>query len=119
MAGTVTTTEVTYGTVQRIYYDWASTTGGVASGVSTNLYCGAVLGASWTNSTSANPTDAYDITITDAYGMDVLAGQGLNSTNGARTFVASGCMPACNSALTLNVANAGESKAGCLAIFVR
>jgi hypothetical protein len=81
-------------------------------------------------STTAAPTALYDVTLTDTDSVDVLAGQGANLAASGNTQVCPGVplkdgtttsvVPVVvDGVLTLNVTNAGASKAGSLIVYVR
>lgn len=117
----------------RVYsWDWVSNaSGAVDSTVQTTppLVSGEILKAVFIPGSPA-PTDNYDVTITDTDSMDVLAGQGADRSTNTKQSVAPG-VPlkdgtttsvgpmVVNSTLTLNVTNAGDSKAGTVRIYVR
>lgn len=76
------------------------------------------------------PSDAYDVTITDTIGVDILAGQGGNLSNSTKTHVRPGvpfkdgtttstASIALADVLTLNVTNAGSGKTGTIVLYVR
>ena len=76
------------------------------------------------------PTADYDVTLTDSDGIDVLAGQGANLSDSVSSNICSGVplkdgtttqvVPVTvDSVLTLNVTNAGDSKAGKVVVYVR
>lgn len=76
------------------------------------------------------PTNLYDVTLEDAHGIDLLAGQGANLSNTAASHVCPG-VPlrdgtttstrpvAVAGPLTLKVTNAGDSKQGQVILYVR
>jgi hypothetical protein len=62
MAGTVTASEETYGTVKKITLAWTSATSGDVSGTATsNAYSGAISRFVTVPSTSAAPDLNYDV----------------------------------------------------------
>lgn len=75
------------------------------------------------------PTNSYDVTLTDEHGIDVLAGQGANLSNTTATHVSPGVplkdgttthvAPVfIDGTLTLAVANAGNAKTGTVTIYM-
>lgn len=120
MAGssvTFTLVESPQGTARKIIVDWVSdsVTGG-ASGATTFEING-TLEKLVTDPGAITPTAAYDITMLDEEGLDVLQGVGVNKsatvTEEAR-IVYSGTSdhPTVNDRLTFTVASAGNSKNG-------
>jgi hypothetical protein len=78
----------------------------------------------------SQPTDAYDATLVDANGADVLAGQGANLSNTtAKNFcpliaatdgtTTTGMLWALDESLTLNISNAGNTKSGTVTLYFR
>jgi hypothetical protein len=132
MAATLTETRthntVGGGVINRIELAWVAHTDGSGT-LTTGAINGTILRVT-TNPAANAPTDNYDITLTDADGVDVLAGQGTdldtaNSasfcpgvafTDGTTTSV----VPIVVSGpLTLNLSNAGDSNEGSLVLYVR
>ena len=64
------------------------------------------------------PTDQYDVTLPDAYGYDVADGTLANRSGSVAESVVYEEPLAIDSDLTLTIANAGNSKAGRLIIYV-
>ena len=90
MAGTVTVSEETHGTLKKVHFTWTSSAGGAADGSSTGAYNGVLLRAVFVPGTGGDqPTDQYDVVVDDADGHDVLAGQGANRSNAAAETVVS------------------------------
>lgn len=121
-AGTVTVTETTHRTVKEIKYAWTSGSAGdagTASGATTNYYTGKLI---WfvTDPGATAPTDNYDITITDANSIDVLAGAGADRDTANTEYVAEASLGAVvESKLTINITNAGTSKVGTAYLYIR
>lgn len=66
------------------------------------------------------PSNLYDVTITDADGFDILQGQGANLSNATATLyvvAAPGFMD--GGTYTVNVSGAGNSKTGRIVLYVR
>jgi hypothetical protein len=122
-AGTVTVSETVHGNVKKIAFSWTSGTGaegGTASGTTTHAYDGKLIGITTIPSGAAAPTDNYDLTLTDIGTHDVLLGAGANRDTADQESVAEASLGAvAASKLTLAVANAGDSKAGTLIVWVR
>lgn len=129
MAGTVTTTQLGSGVV-RYAIAWTSNSSGAASGT-TDLISGTICKVEFIpGSGGSQPTNAYDATLTDAGGVDILAGQGADLSNSAASSVVPGvpfkdgtttttspCVIA--DQLTLSVTNAGDTKSGQVVLYVR
>lgn len=120
MAGTVTVSEETHGTVKKIIWNWTSTAGGAADLVTTEAYSGRVIGANFVPGAAGDqPTDQYDVTITDEDDQDVLLGTGADRSNAAADPVQGDLGCVANDKLTLNVSNAGNAKSGTAYLFIR
>lgn len=123
MAGSsVTFTEITSGSVKKIVAVWVSDSAtGAASGVTSKAYDGKLeLLTTIPAAAGAAPTDNYDITLTDADGIDVLAGAGANrDTANTEQVLGTSLGMVASSALTLAIANAGNSKGGTVVIYLR
>jgi len=121
-AGTVTITEETYSTIKKIKFSWTSGTAGedgTASGQTTNVYSGKILGLA-TDPGSPAPSVDYDITVTDEDSMDVLMGGGADRHTTTTEYVLSASLGAvANDKLTINIAAAGTSKKGIAYLYIR
>jgi hypothetical protein len=118
--------------VQREYVSaWTSNSSGVASDTVNLVQCGELVGVQFVPGTSGSqPTDAYDVTVLDAYSFDVLMGQGANLSNSTVTKVcptipakdgtttSTGPQPV-SGTLTVSVTNAGNTKSGTIVLWVR
>lgn len=138
MAGTVTFTYDDgadrigqHGNVKKVIADWVSdASDGTASGTSSKIVGTLIKGVTNPSGTAA-PTDDYDIAITDAEGLDVLAGSfadlgdrdtanteevyfGLTDGSAMLPVFPVVCDP-----LTVSVTNAGNSKAGRLVLYYK
>jgi hypothetical protein len=111
--GTVTIVEKPRpGGIGTIKFTWTSTSAGLASDETTYVYNAQILSAYF--NPSATPTAAYDVTVTDADGNDVLGGQGADlsaTVRGIKT-QKDGLASVCSSKLTLNVTNGGDAMGG-------
>jgi hypothetical protein len=122
MAGTVETTEIRHQTVQRIVFDWTSSAAGAADAETAEIYNGRVIYvAQLPGAGGDQPTDQYDVLVSDADGVDVLAGLGANLSNAAPTYKADtdGLGAVVESTLTLAVTNAGNAKSGKTIVYLR
>lgn len=125
MAMTIETTQL--GSIKRIIASWTSAANG---SVTQSIHIAGTIMRVVTDPGATAPTDNYDLTLPDEFGLDLLAGQGANRdtansehfcpgvafTDGTTTSV----MPVahCGNA-TLTIANAGDSKQGTIALFVK
>lgn len=111
-------------------FDWASTSGGQVLATVTELN-GEILRVLFDPDASTSaPTNLYDVTLTDAYGVDVLCGLGANRSSSTtqtkipRIVTGDGTtsvpLPVATAGdLTLLIDNAGDDKGGHLVIFLR
>lgn len=111
-------------------FDWTSNGSGAATVASTLAVSGVIVRVVVIPSATVAPTALYDVTLTDADSVDVLAGLGANMsatvtlntcpgtalTDGTTVSVVPMFV---DSILTLNVTNAGASKAGKVVVYVR
>lgn len=123
-AGTATLTEISHTSTKKVVWEWTSGTvgeGGTVAKTTTKVFDGKIVGlATIPGSAGTQPTNLYDITITDAQGHDVLLGAGANRSNAATEYVAETSVAGvAGSKLTLNVANAGDAKTGTVVLFIR
>lgn len=65
------------------------------------------------------PTDDYDITIVDAEGYDVMQGTGANRDTSNTETATPTKKSVAFGPLTLNVANAGDSKVGVAVLYIQ
>lgn len=99
---------------------WTSDASGNVSGTSFDVKRGLqrqrkfIPGAGGTQ-----PTDAYDVTVTDPDGADILVGSGANLSNATATWSVPSSPPFFEAqAVTPVVANAGNAKTGTIVLFV-
>ena len=129
--GTITITEDnTWGHVKQVSFAWVTGTSNqkdVAPATATTAsYNGKILACITSPSTSAQPDDNYDITITTADGWDVLSGSGLNRDEATTEFLFNGStgastfrmLPFAWTPLTLNITNGGTGKEGIVTLFL-
>lgn len=122
MAGTVTLTEETFGTVEKITFAWVSDAAGAADKASVESYSGEVLRAvQIPDSGGTQPTNLYDVTVEDDDGADILIGLGVDLVNGANTdkVAKDGLGVVAQAKLTLKVTNAGNAKGGKTILYIR
>jgi hypothetical protein len=120
MAMSVTITDARNEGITKIKFEWTSETNS-ATGTTTDVYSGQVLELV-TDPGSAAPTDNYDVTITDADGVDVLAGQGADrDTANTEYVIHSDSTPlgvVADSQLTLSIGTAGDAKTGTVYLYL-
>ncbi len=121
MAGIVTITEETYGTMKKISFAWTSTAGGVADGTTTNTYTGEVRRLVTIPGTAGDqPTALYDITMKDEDSTDILIAAGANRSNvNTEQVLATSLGVIANDKIRLDVAAAGDTKKGTAIIYIR
>lgn len=122
MAGTVTVTEQTFTSIKMITFAWTTSAGGAADGATTLVYTGELRQVAQIPGSAGNqPTDAYDMTLLDVNGLDVLFALGANISNAAASQKHAndglGCVA--GSALTLHVTNGGNAKSGTTVVYIR
>jgi hypothetical protein len=121
-AQVVTLSEKTHTSVKRIAWDWLSTDLGVVTSATTKTYDGLIERVAFIPDTAGTlPTDGYDVTITDADGIDVLAANGANldHDNTVVKTHANGLTGVADSILTLNISAAGDAKGGIVILYLR
>lgn len=108
-------------TIRKIKFAWTSAADGTATETTTNAYTGEIIRLVTIPGTAGvQPTDQYDITITDEDGVDVLAAAGANRSNANIEQVAASSLGVvANDKLTINVSNAGNAKSGTAIIYVK
>lgn len=121
-AQVVTITELPYKEIKKITWDWLCTDGGAVVGSATsNYYSGILSRVEFIPDGGATaPTAAYDVTLKNDDGVDLLSGLGAdrsatatetkNHTDGLGILV--------KSKLTLAVTNAGNAKGGIVIAYV-
>ena len=119
-AGTVVVTEETFGTVKKITFAWTSTAGGAADTPTVATFSGKIEALVTIPDVVDAPTTLYDVTVTDADGVDVLAGAGANRSATATELVLSSLLGiVANDLLTVNITNAGAAKKGRVIVHLR
>jgi len=121
-AVTITETDSTQGALRKVKWAWTCTDLGVVTGSVTTAKFTGVIERFITVPGAAGdaPSDNYDIAINDADGYDVLAGAGANRSTSATQQVLASSLGVClDSALTLEVTNAGDANKGTVILYVR
>jgi hypothetical protein len=142
MAATLTTTAAMLGpyasfggspgpSVRTYTLDWLSHTDGTVDLDTDGAIVGEILRVTFVpNGGGTAPSNAYDVLLKDAHGIDVLGGQGANLSSSAASSLCPGVplkdgattsvVPvAVAGVLNLEVANAGSGKGGLVVIYVR
>lgn len=116
-------------TIGRVDIAWTSAADGSAT-VATEPVRGHIRRVTFVPGTAGSqPTNAYDLTLTDEHSVDVLGGQGANLSNAANSHVAPGvplkdgttthvAAPFVEGVLTLNVTNGGNAKTGTVILYL-
>lgn len=106
--------------LKRIKWSWLSTDLGVVTGsVTTNKYTGEIVRLV-TDPGATAPTAAYDITILDEDGVDVLVGAGADrSATATEQVLGSSLGIIFNTTLTLEIAAAGDAKIGTVYLYIK
>ena len=119
MAGTVVTTEQTFGSVKLVKFAWTSSAGGAADATTSGVFDGEVILLA-TDPGATAPTTLYDVAVNDANSIDVLAGGGADRSATVNEYVQGSSLGAvATSALTLAVTNAGNAKVGTAYVYIR
>ena len=111
-------------------FEWVSDADGNGTLVSGTAVSGQIERVVFIPSDVTAPTASYDVTLTDEDGIDVLSGQGVNLSETVASSVRPGTplrdgttvsviSTVVDGLLTLNVSNAGDSKAGRVVVYVR
>lgn len=116
--------------VAKVALGWTASGGGAVNGNYTTRIGGTIVRVVFIPSTTAVPTNNYDVTLLDENGVDVLGGQGANLSDTTPTDMApampltdgvtSGLAPvAIDDILELRVTNAGANGAGQVILYMR
>jgi len=120
MAGTVAVTETTHTSVKKVKFVWVSSAGGAADATTTATFDGEIIKVITSPGTGGTqPTDDYDLVLTNSDGVDMLAGQGANRDDTAIESISSGMGGLAAEKLTLGITNAGSAKAGTVLVYIR
>jgi len=123
-AGSMTLTEVVYGTVKKIKAEWTAGTGDDAGAVSdetTEVYDGRIIGVATVPGTGDDqPDDNYGVTVKDSDSVDLLLGNGANRDEANTEYIAeASCAGVARSKLTIGVENAGAGEKGTIYVYIR
>jgi hypothetical protein len=123
--GTAVVTEVTLYNIKKVSFAWTAGTAGApaqdgaVTKATTYSYAGQILRAVTVPGLLGDaPSADYDITLTDANGIDVAAGLLLNRHTSATQWVTSGMGAVAGDILTINVSAAGSAKKGTLHVYI-
>jgi hypothetical protein len=121
VAGTVTVSEVRFGSVQKITFSWLSDAAGAADAVTTHSYSGDIARLVTVPSGGGTaPTDNYDVRVLDSDGLDALMGAGADrDVANTEQVLASSLGIVAATTLTLEVRNAGNAKAGVTRVYIK
>lgn len=118
---TITENPEEYLPVKSIKWDWLCTDGGVVSSTTLNKYCGIITKVVIIpDGAPTAPTAAYDMTILDENGIDVLEGNGADCSATATEYLdqSDGLGNVSESTLTLTIAAAGNAKGGLVYLYL-
>ena len=117
MAGAVVITEVTHTVPKKITFAWDGTT---VDGTTTNYYNGTILLVATVPGTAGDqPDDNYDLTLENADGVDMLAGQGANRDETNTEFISSGMGAFTAEKIVLSITNAGAGGEGTVYVWIK
>ena len=107
--------------IQLVKFAWTSASDGSAEGTTVHAYNGKCELLTTVPAAAGDaPSDDYDVSITDENGVDVLGSGGANrDTANTEQVLGTSLGAVASSKLTLNIANAGDSKAGVVYLYVR
>jgi len=129
--GTATLTKTESRTMNKLAIDWTSSSSGAVPSTDSETISGEILRCVFVpDSSGTQPSNAYDVTLSDADGIDILAGNGANLSNTTALSIvpgeellsggSSGIRPfAVDGPLSLVVANAGDTKGGTINLYYR
>jgi len=122
MAGTLTTTEETFGSVKKIKFEWVADGSGDVSGTDTTaVFSGEIMRLVTVPGTGGTqPDDNYNVVINDADSTDVLMGAGAtrDETN-TEQVLASSLGIVANDKLSLVIDSAGAANTGTVYVYIR
>lgn len=119
MAGTTTVTIQTNRRVKKVTWDWLSDGDGDADQAAPAVTGEVMCLATVPDGGDTAPTNAYDITITDADGVDIMQGTAANLLTATTEVNAPTVATAVNGVLTLNVSSAGAANGGLAILWIR
>ena len=123
-AGSMTITEITYGSVKKIKAAWIAGTGaevGVVSDDTTKYYDGRIIGVCTVPGTAGDqPDDNYGLTVKDEDGVDLLLGNGANRDETNTEYISeASCAGVARSKLTIGITAAGSGLKGTVYVYIR
>ena len=120
MAGTVTTTEETFGSIKKITFDWLSSAGGAADATTTKYYNGIIERVVTVPDTGGTAPTSYTLVLQDDDSVDILDGAGASrSTTLTQQIDPMGNGSVANAKLTLGITSAGSAKGGLVYDYLR
>lgn len=107
--------------LELIKFSWTSDAAGDVTETSNSEFTGKIIEVVTVPGAGGNqPTNLYDITLTDSNSIDVLHANGANRSNAANEYIIEANTGAVvNSKLTLTVSNAGNAKQGTVYVYVK
>tara|TARA_R110000824_G_scaffold4035_3_gene19182 strand:- start:2425 stop:2808 length:384 start_codon:yes stop_codon:yes gene_type:complete len=125
MAGTITTTVTKNGALSKYKMDWLSDASGDVDVDAIPMIQGEIQSVHYfPDAGGTQPSDNYDLTMADSFGVDILTGTGANLSQTTDTYA----VPALSTyfkvvieagSYDLVVANAGNAKGGIVEVIVR
>tara|TARA_R100000664_G_scaffold17192_1_gene26114 strand:+ start:4405 stop:4788 length:384 start_codon:yes stop_codon:yes gene_type:complete len=125
MAGSITTTTTKNGSMVKYTMDWLSDASGDVDVDAIPMIQGEIQSVHYfPDAGGTQPSDNYDLTMSDSYGVDILTGTGANLSQTTDTYA----VPALSTyfkvfieagSYDLVVANAGNAKGGIVEVIVR
>ena len=125
MAGTITTTVTKSGALSKYKMDWLSDASGDVDVDAIPMIQGEIQSVHYfPDAGGTQPSDNYDLTMADSFGVDILTGTGANLSQTTDTYA----VPALSTyfkvvieagSYDLVVANAGNAKGGIVEVIVR
>ena len=125
MAGTITTTVTKSGALSKYKMDWLSDASGDVDVDAIPMIQGEIQSVHYfPDAGGTQPSDNYDLTMADSFGVDILTGTGANLSQTTDTYA----VPALSTyfkvvieagSYDLVIANAGNAKGGIVEVIVR
>ena len=125
MAGTITTTVTKSGALSKYKMDWLSDASGDVDVDAIPMIQGEIQSVHYfPDAGGTQPSDNYDLTMADSFGVDILTGTGANLSQTTDTYA----VPALSTyfkvvieagSYDLVIANAGNAKGGIVEVVIR
>ena len=116
----VTITEETQSWIKKVKFAITSATGGTATGTTTESYTGEVKRlVVIPGTTTAQPTNAFDVVVNDEDGYDILAGKGADKSNAAATTIVASMGCVANDRITVSASNMGDVKQATVIVYLK